>query len=120
MRLDGAFEKAKFSAGLYYFNNDFTQDWITGDAFWGVLFGGLLRDPALGGPGVSGLTLCQAGAFAPVYCDTGLTDDDIGGNITQILYETQETTSYAAYAQMDYNLTDDLTLTAGLRWTREE
>ena len=65
--------------------------------------------------------LCvKPGAFAPVYCDTGLTDDDIGGNITQILYETQETTSYAAYAQMDYNLTDDLTLTAGLRWTREE
>ena len=47
-------------------------------------------------------------------------DDDIGGNITQILYETQETTSIAAFAQMDYNLTDDLTLTAGLRWTREE
>ena len=120
LRLDGAFENAKFTAGVYYFNNEFTQDWITGDAFWGILFGGLLRDPALGGPGVSGLTLCQLGAFAPVACDSELTDDDIGGNITQILYETQETTSIAAFAQMDYNLTDDLTLTAGLRWTREE
>ena len=120
LRLDGAFERAKFTAGVYYFNNEFTQDWITGDAFWGILFGANLRNPDLGGPGVSGLALCQAGAFAPVFCDTGLTDDDIAGNITQILYETQETTSIAAFAQMDYNLTDDLTLTAGLRWTREE
>ena len=119
LRLDGAFEKAKFSAGLYYFNNDFTQDWITGDAFWGILFGGISETliwVVLAYPDCS----VPSGAFAPVYCDTGLTDDDIGGNITQILYETQETTSYAAYAQMDYNLTDDLTLTAGLRWTREE
>jgi len=120
LRLDGAFEKAKFTAGVYYFNNEFTQDWITGDAFWGILFGANLRNPDLGGPGVSGLALCQAGAFAPVFCDTGLTDDDIGGNITQILYETQETTSIAAFAQMDYNLTDDLTMTAGLRWTLDK
>ena len=86
---------------------------VTGDA--SKSSGANLRNPDLGGPGVSGLALCQAGAFAPVFCDTGLTDDDIGGNITQILYETQETTSIAAFAQMDYNLTDDLTLTAGLR-----
>ena len=24
---------SKFTA-VYYFNNEFTQDWITGDAFW--------------------------------------------------------------------------------------
>jgi iron complex outermembrane receptor protein len=41
-------------------------------------------------------------------------------NIHQILYETQETTSTAVFAQMDYDLTDALTLTAGLRWTKEE
>jgi len=120
LRLDGSFEKATFTAGVYYFNNEFEQDWITGDAFWGILFGGLLRDPNLGGPGVSGLTLCQLGAFAPVFCDSALTDNDIAGNITQILYETQETTSIAAFVQADYSLTDDLTLTAGVRWTREE
>ncbi len=41
LRLDGAFERLKFTAGLYYFNNEFEQDWITGDQFWGILFGGL-------------------------------------------------------------------------------
>ena len=35
LRLDGAFERAKFTAGVYYFNNEFTQDWITGDASLG-------------------------------------------------------------------------------------
>ena len=32
----------------------------------------------------------------------------------------QEHTSYAAYGQVDYNLTEALVLTAGLRWTYEE
>ena len=40
--------------------------------------------------------------------------------MTQILYETQETTSYAAYGQMDWRFADQWTLTAGVRWTREE
>ena len=127
LRLDGAFENLKFTAGLYYFNNEFEQDWITGDTFWGVLFGGLLRAPDIGAvlgvdalAGVPGLVACQIGVFAPVACDSALTMNDISGNITQILYETQDTTSVAAFFQGDYNLTDDLTLTAGLRWTREE
>ncbi|MEL0217793.1 MAG: TonB-dependent receptor [Gammaproteobacteria bacterium] len=132
LRLDGAFERLKFTAGLYYFNNEFEQDWITGDQFWGILFGGLLRAPSLGAPGVlteegipalagvDGLTGCFIGVFAPTSCDTGLTEAPAPGEvITQILYETQETSSVAAYFQGDYNLTDDLTLTAGLRGTRE-
>ena len=133
LRLDGSFERAKFTAGIYYFNNEFEQDWITGDQFWGILFGGLLRAPSLGAPGVltedgipalegiDGLTGCFIGVFAPTSCDTGLTAAPAPGEvITQILYEGQETTSIAAFAQMDYNITDDLTVTAGLRWTREE
>ena len=120
LRIDGTYEKLKFTAGLYYFSNEFEQDWVTGDAFWGILFGGILRNPDLGGPGVSGLTLCQLGVFAPVACDSRLTMADIGGNITQVLYETQDTTSSAAFVQADYDLTDDLTLTAGIRWTEEK
>ncbi len=118
VRIDGNFDRLSFTAGVYYFKNEFTQDWYTGDAFWGILFGANLADPDLGGPGVSGLTLCQIGAFAPVYCDPGMTD--LSQNVHQILYETQETVSTAVFAQMDYDLTDQLTLTAGLRWTKEE
>ena len=125
LRLDGAFDRVRFTAGLYYFKNEFTQDWYTGGQFWATLFGGLLNAPdlgaALGVPplaGLDGLTGCKIGIFAPVACDQGLTD--VSGNIHQILYETQETKSTAVFAQMDYDLTDQLTLTAGLRWTKEE
>ena len=89
------------------------------------LFGGLLNAPdlgaALGVPalaGLDGLTGCKIGIFAPIACDQGLTD--VSGNIHQILYETQVTKSTAVFAQMDYDLTDQLTLTAGVRWTKEE
>src|SRR6056297_64075 len=33
---------------------------------------------------------------------------------------SQDHTSYAVFGQMDYNITDSLVLTAGLRWTYEE
>ena len=55
-----------------------------------------------------------------IACDPGLTSIPLGTEVVQVLYENQDTTSYAAYGQMDYYLTDDLTLTAGLRWTKEE
>ena len=125
LRIDGAFDRVRFTAGLYYFKNEFTQDWYTGGEFWAKLFGGLLNAPdlgaALGVPalaGLDGLTGCKIGIFAPIACDQGLTD--VSGNIHQILYETQVTKSTAVFAQMDYDLTDQLTLTAGVRWTKEE
>ncbi|MBC8270622.1 MAG: TonB-dependent receptor, partial [Gammaproteobacteria bacterium] len=121
LRIDGNFDRLSFTAGLYYFRNEFVQDWYTGDAFWGVLFGANLANPDLGGPGVSGLDVCKAGGFAPVACDQGMTAEGVATqNIHQILYETQETISTAVFAQMDYDLTDALILTAGIRWTKEE
>ncbi len=63
----GRSRRAKFTAGLYYFNNEFEQDWVTGDAFWGILFGGFLRNPDLGGPGVLWSdALVNLVAFAPI------------------------------------------------------
>jgi|TARA_B110000467_G_C18322762_1_gene486602 iron complex outermembrane receptor protein len=118
LRIDGNFDRLTFTAGLYYFKNEFEQDWYTGDTFWGFLFGASLGNPDLGGPGVSGLAVCKAGGFAPIICDPGMTD--LTQDIHQILYETQETTSTAVFAQMDYDLTDQLVLTAGVRWTKEE
>lgn len=43
----------------------------------------------------------------------------IGGTGSHSTNE-QEHTSYAVFGQMDYNLTDDLILTGGLRWTYED
>lgn len=127
-RLQGQWQDVTLTAGLYYFNNEFEQDWVTGDLFWNILFGDLLRAPdlgaALGAPplaGVNGLTGCIIGVFAPTVCDAGLTSAPAPGDaFAQVLYETQETTSYAAFFQMDYRFAERWILTAGLRWTREE
>ena len=113
LRIDGNYDRFSFTAGLYYFNNDFVQDWYTGDIFWGgIVLGGALADPGF-------VAACAAGLLPkPLVCDPGMTAT--AGNVHQILYEDQETTSTAVFAQMDYELSDQLTLTAGLRWTREE
>lgn len=113
-RLDGNWEDFTVSAGLYYFRNEFTQDWATGGAFWGALLGGLVGTPG-------GWDTCQAGIFAPTFCDTGVEDGlSVTGTLSQILFETQETTSIAAFAQADWRVNEKLTLTAGIRWTEEE
>lgn len=116
-RLDGSYENISFSTGLYYFNSEFTQDWSTGGAFWGILFGATLSPQA-------NWELCQLGnagglAFG-VACDPTLASYPSTGYLAQVLYETQETTSYAAFAQMDWQFAEDWTLTLGIRSTREE
>ncbi len=113
LRIDGTYENLTFTGGLYYFNNEFEQDWVTGGRFWATLFGGVAYDPNV-------YALCLAGAFAPIACDSGITNVTPGADVTQILFETQETTSFAAFAQVDWTFAEDWTLTAGLRWTEEE
>ena len=112
LRLDGNYEKVSFSAGVYYYNQDFTQDWSTADQFWAFLFGGVVADPGL-------YAACLAGAFT-VACDEGLTSIPLGTEVAQVLYENQDTTSMAVYGQMDYRFNDKWTGTAGIRWTEEE
>ena len=127
LRLDGNFEKVRFSAGLYYFRNEFEQDWITGDQFWSFVFKTFSIDPETGeGFGISSASdpfwwgLCTGGFLGALSCDNGIDSVPAFEAVTQILYETQETTSIAGYGQMDWDLADRLTLTAGVRWTREE
>jgi iron complex outermembrane receptor protein len=111
LRLDGAWENVNMTAGLYYFDNEFEQDWVTGGAFWSVLFG-----PSFATPGV--WQACQTVGIG-VFCDTGI-PAYTGQALTQILYEAQETTSIAAFGQVDWTFSPDWTLTLGLRWTEEE
>ena len=114
LRIDGSWDTVSFSAGLYYFNNEFTQDWYTGGTFWGTLFGGLVGSP-------EGWAACQGGAFAPTSCDLGVDNGlAVTGLLHQILFETQETTSIAVFAQGDWQFAENWTLTAGIRWTEEE
>ena len=96
------------------FEKEHTQDWATGGTFWGVLFGAALSAPGQ-------WELCQD-FFEPTYsvaCDP--TEPAYPtGTLYQILYSTQKTESKAAYAQMDWSVTDRWTLTGGVRYTEEE
>lgn len=110
LRIDAAYDKFAITGGTYYFRNKFEQDWVTGGSFWSVV------QPAVSDPAI--WSACQGGALAPVYCDTGVADPP-GAETTQVLYEKQETTSYAFFAQADWEFMENWTLTAGLRWTEE-
>ena len=117
LRLDGEIGNVKFTAGLYYFENEFEQDWVTGDFFWNGVFASFGLGPA-SDPTAWGL--CQSGVLGALVCDPGLASVPDTDAVTQILYETQETKSYAVFGQMDWRFADQWILTAGLRWTREE
>ncbi len=118
LRIDGSWDTVTLTAGLYYWRSEFEQDWVTGGGFWASLFGAVAYDPFL-------FSLCQGsngldGIFAPISCDLGISSVTPGANVTQILYEQQDTDSVAAFAQVEWQFVEDWTLTAGLRWTREE
>lgn len=117
-RIDGTWENFTLTAGAYYWESEFTQDWVTGGRFWATLFGAVAYDPTLWALclGTNGLD----GIFAPLACDSGLTQVEAGGDVTQILFETQKTESIAFFAQGDYTFAEDWTITAGLRWTEEK
>ena len=85
-------EKLSYVAGLYYYhqNLDNSRATTVGDDLAGII----------------GL----AGIGAPAF---------VGGTGALSVNE-QEHESYAIFGQADYNLTDSLVLTAGLRWTYED
>jgi iron complex outermembrane receptor protein len=59
-----------------------------------------------------------ADTFSPIYLDfTGLLG--VASPTTQLINASNRTTAYAAFGQADFHLTDNLTLSAGLRWSRE-
>ncbi len=131
LRLEGTWDKVTLVTGFHYWDSKFTQNWITGGEFWkyvGTLGGYDLTDntwlPAPFGPAtpppISPLEACWAGAFGNTKCDTGASLTGFGDPYDQRLYETQETKSYAYFAQADWEIIDNLTLTAGVRYTDEK
>ncbi len=118
-RFNGNWDDVSVTAGLYYFNSEFEQDWVTGDSFWHFIFGTFA-------PGASSAAdpfwwdLCINGLLGAVTCDPAIDSVPLTQNVTQILYETQETTSYAGYVEADWRFAERWVLTGGLRYTREE
>lgn len=96
LRLTSQFsETVEFVTGLYYWNVDYAQQWDTGELF------PLLDSIGQIVPGVPG--------------GAGFTADTLSRN-----GQSQETTSYAAFFSGDWHITDQWTITAGVRWTEEE
>ena len=118
IRWEGTFgDSFNITAGGYYWRSEFEQDWITGGTFWNVATAGLqLGDNSLGL-----VPLCQAGAFAPLFCDPHPSlSNGLGDTFTQVLNEHQVTKSIAFFAQADWEFIENWTLTAGIRWTEEK
>ena len=85
--------------GVYQMDNSYTQDWFTYD-FWE-----LVRTPAL---------------LASMY---GATEDEVarlGSDFGQNIWQNQDSSSSAIYGQLDYQVSDRLELTVGLRYTKDE
>lgn len=107
IRLDGEMESTRWLAGIYYFSVDHEGDFSTH---------------------------AELGFLDDVYSTLGLiTPGDIDGPVggagfgeTFGLYNTlqgnykQDTESTALFGQLEFDLTDDLMLTTGLRWTKDK
>lgn len=120
-----------FIAGLYYYNseesqyNDFVErgfGLMQGDAIQ-AYYGGAIDTGFVSGivpaPGILPLSVYQLYSVFLGGAPFEATEDGSGG----YLYYTQndlETTSKAVYGQVEYNLTDDLKLTTGLRYSEDE
>jgi iron complex outermembrane receptor protein len=96
LRLTSQFSDTfEFVAGLYYWETEYEQRWDTAELYYVLdLIGEIV-------PGVPG--------------GAGFTPDTLNYN-----GQNQETTSYAAFAQGDWNINDKWTATIGVRWTYEE
>ena len=118
IRLEGSWrEKLDWVLGGYYLDSHYEQDWVTYGSFWTTVSTVIGLPVAFDGPTAD---LCRAGVFAPLLCDTGQAPGEpLGVNFVQKLYQEQDTESYAVFAQGDYALTDQWTLTAGIRYTDE-
>ncbi len=136
LRIEGKWNDFTIVAGAYYFQSEFTQDWITGGTFWDVV-GGLSGYSlatntwfsAAGRDSVGGrspVDACKANLLGAVRCDSTIgprPTEGVGGfgaKPIQRLFETQETTASAFFASVDWAFTDKWTLSAGLRYTDEK
>ena len=118
-----------FIAGLYYYNseesqyNDFVErgfGLMQGDAIQAYYGGAIDTGTFLTGmTGVAPMSLYQFNAVLLGGAPFKATAEGDGG----YLYSTQnelETTSTAVYGQLEYQMNDELTLTAGLRYSEDE
>lgn len=114
-RIAGSFgERINYVAGLYYFDQEINNE--------GVLQLGATANLLLAGGATTGDLLGGAagcaffGAAVTAICD----DPAFPQGARADNFSTQEQTSWSVFAQADFDLTDDLIATIGLRYLDEE
>ncbi|WP_340679702.1 TonB-dependent receptor [Paraglaciecola sp.] len=115
LRLDYTSDKLNYILGAYYFEQDLDLEYsLYTDNFFNPFvmsrFGGAL-DPLLSG--INTISAMTGGLIAPA-AEAG----PAGTGFDHVA--KQQHKSYALFGQFDYKLTDELTLTAGLRYTDEK
>lgn len=114
IRLDYNSDELNYILGMYYFTQDLDLDYSLYtdrlfNPFYMSNFNGAL-DPLLAG--IDQISALTGGAIAP-----SAEGAPFGTGFDHVAEQEHE--SYAIFGQFDYKLTDDLTLTAGLRYTDE-
>jgi len=132
LRLEGTYDKFNFVFGGFLWENSYQQNWVTHGFFWESVIPGLANNADSGVPfaafsipipGNAGLTdLCLLELVGSLRCDqsVGFASAGLGPNFIQLLFQEQDVNSQAVFFQGDYDVTDKWTVTAGIRWTREE
>ncbi len=122
LRLDYTSDKLNYILGLYYFEQDLNLDYkLTAASQFGDFYNGAIFPTVLAAApgiqdlidGLNGLSALSGGEIAPAALpgDTNATFPHIA---------EQEHQSYAIFGQFDYQLNNEFTVTAGLRYTDEE
>ncbi len=114
IRLTYEGERAKYVVGAYYFNQDI--DLVAElDNLEALSVFASSSNPALAGliGGTNQISEISGGALPPAA-------DPFPAPFTAVDATEQEHQSWALFGQVDYNLTDSLILTLGLRYTDEE
>lgn len=114
LRIDYNGDKLHYIAGLYYFEQelDLLNSVRSGSDFERIIGGSLAAfDPIVGG--INALSAATGGLIAPA-------GNAIGEGFFFPNISTQDQSSYAIFAQFDYEFAENWTVTAGLRYTNED
>jgi iron complex outermembrane recepter protein len=138
VRLEGSWDKVNALLGYYFWNSEFEQQWVTGGEFGEFTnrLGGYSLGQnfwtGTGSPVLAGLysathtplEACRERLLGNSRCDEQLFDDvgNVGYGPGQVgkLYETQETTAHAIFANADWEFAEGWTIEAGVRWSYEK
>jgi iron complex outermembrane receptor protein len=129
LRVEGSYERFDFVVGGYYLDSQYDQDWVTAGSFRSILkpaisaaglpTGDLANDPVA-------TAICASGVHDPYWCDNRFAPGGpnfgqaLGPNYDGRLFQTQKTESIAFFGQIDYEVTEKLIATAGIRWTEDK